>query len=158
MMYTGGSRLPAHEINSGTPVIENIHYENIQCDYAKKNVIQIIGIPEMPINNVTLKNIQLSGKTGIEICDSKNIILDNLSISNKMGSFTEISFCDSIVLNNIEIISTDENKVPFKIKEVDNLSLENVKCNLKGNLVHVSGCSKSITIDSSIPEKKIIKK
>ena len=129
MMYTGGDRLPALKVTSGTPV--------------------------MPVKNVTLKNINLRGRTGIEISDAKNITLDNLSISDEKGSFTKISFCDSITVNNIEIINTDENKVPFIINDVDNTSLNNVKYNLKGELVHITVHSEKITIDKSIPENKI---
>jgi hypothetical protein len=155
MMYTGGDRLPAQEVNSGTPVIENLHYENIKCDYSKRNVIQIVGIPEMPVRNVTLKNINLKGNSGIEISDAKNITLDSLSISNDKGSFAKISFCDSITINNIEIVSTDEDEIPFIINDVDNSSLENVKYNLKGEIVKVKGHSENVKIDKSIPEKKI---
>ena len=75
MMYTGGDRLPKQEVNEGTPVIENIHYENIQCAYSKRHSIQIIGIPESPIRNVSLKNINLKGMQGVEIRDAANIRL-----------------------------------------------------------------------------------
>ena len=156
-MYTRGTRLPAKEVDSGTPVIENLYYENIQCDYSKRNVIQIIGIPEMPVKNVTLKNIKLRGRTGIEISDAKNITLDNLSISNERGSLAEISFCDSIAVNNIEIISTDENEIPFIINDAGNSSIENVKYTLKGELVKITGDSENIIIDKSIPDNKIRK-
>ena len=156
-MYTGGDRLPAQDVDPGTPVIENLHYENITCDYSKRNVIQIVGIPEMPVRNVTFKNINIKGNTGIEISDAKNITLDSLSISNENGSFAKISFCDSITVNNIEIVSTDENEVPFIIKEVNNTNLANVKYNLKGDLVNITGYSENIAIDKSIPENKIRK-
>ncbi len=158
MLYTGGNRIPAEEVTGGTPVIENLHYENIKCIYSKKNVIQILGIPEMPVNNVTFKDINLGGKTGIEISDAKNMTLDNLSISNEKGTFAQISFCDSISINNIEIVSTDESNIPFDFNDVTNLNLANVKHNLKGTLVNVSGSLENLTINKYIPEDKIKKK
>jgi polygalacturonase len=155
MLYHGGNRMPAREVNAGTPDIGNLHYENIQCDYAKRNVIQIVGIPEMPVNNVTLKNINLGGRTGIEISDAKNITLEGLSIFNEEGSFAKIAFCDSIAIDNIEIIGTDESEVPFIMNDVVNSSLENVRYNLKGDLVQITGRSENIKIDKSIPENRI---
>ena len=58
LLYSGGDRLPEQEVSSGTPVVENIHYENIRCEYAKRNIIQIIGLPEMPVNHVSFKDIE----------------------------------------------------------------------------------------------------
>jgi len=150
MMYTGGDRLPAQEVNAGTPFIENIHYENIKCGYSKRNVIQIIGLPEMPIKNVTLKNIELSGKTGIDIRDAKNISLDSLSISNETGTFMKIAYSENIAVDNIEIISTDKNKIPFVFKDVEKSSLENVTTNIKGKLVEIIGNPESVKIDERL--------
>ncbi len=155
MMYTGGDRLPAQGVDAGTPVIENLHYENITCDFAKRNVIQIVGIPEMPVQNVTLKNIALKGRTGIAISDAKNITLDNLSISNEKGAFAKVSFSDSIFINDIEIEGTDKSETPFIIKDVTNLMLEDVAYSLRGELVRITGPSESIVIDKSIPKNKI---
>jgi polygalacturonase len=157
MMYTGGDRLPAQAVDASTPVVENLHYENIKCDYSKRNVIQIVGIPEMPVKNVTLKNIQLKGRKGIEINDAKNITLDNLIISNEEGSFTSISYCDSITINNIEIVSTDEDTTPFIFTDVSNSSFTNMKYDLKGDIVSIKGSSENVLIDKSIPEDKIRK-
>jgi polygalacturonase len=153
MMYTGGDRLPAQEVNPGTPVIENLHYENIHCDFAKRNVIQIIGIPEMPVKNVALKNIKIGGNRGIEIRDAKNIILENLFVSNKEGSFANISFSESITMNHIEIVNTDETNIPFVIHAVQNSSIENVKHNFKGQLFKVTGRSKNVKMDENLAQK-----
>ncbi len=155
MMYTGGDRLPAQVVNSGTPVVENLHYENISCDYAKRNVIQIIGIPEMPVSNVTLKNIRVSGNKGIEIRDAKNITMENLAIANNKGSFANISFSENININNIEILNTDENEIPFVMNDVNNTSLKNVKYILDGQLVEITGSSENVKFDTSIPENRI---
>jgi polygalacturonase len=155
MLYHGGNRVPAQEVNAGTPVIGNLHYENISCDYSKRNVIQIVGIPEMPVNNVTLKNINVSGRMGVEISDAENIRLENLSVSNEKGAFTEISYSDGIVVSNIEILGTDENKVPFVFTDSRNVKLEKVKTGLKGQLVSISEGSQNVNIDASIPEDQI---
>jgi len=157
MMYTGGDRLPAQSVDSGTPIIENINYENISCDYSKRNVIQIIGIPEMPVNKVSLKNIRLNGRTGIEISDTKNISLEDIQVSNEKGSLASISFSDSISINKIEIRATDQKKTPFSMVDVSHLNLQNVKSDIKKDLVKISGSDESIFIDSSIPKDKIIK-
>jgi len=135
MMYTGGDRLPAQEINSETPVIENLHYENIQCAYSKRNVVQIIGIPEMPVKNVILKELYLTGKSGIEISDAKIIQLDSLVISCEKGPLAIIMYSDSISVLDLEMLKWDETVVPITIKETNNLNMEKV------NLYQTQMCS-----------------
>ncbi|WP_297088085.1 glycoside hydrolase family 28 protein [uncultured Draconibacterium sp.] len=155
MMYTGGDRLPAQEVTSGTPVIENIHYENVSCDFAKRNVVQIIGIPEMPVKNVSLKNIRLGGNLGVEVVDAQDISFENLSVSNKTGSFAKISFSSNISMENVEVLKTEPGKTPFVFNTVSGANLKNVKHNLSRELVKITGESENIKIDDNISKEQI---
>lgn len=150
MMYTGGDRLPAHEVNEGTPVIENIHYENIYCEYAKRNVIQIRGIPEMKVNNISLKNIHIGGNKGIEIIDANNIKLDQISIANKKGPVANVSFSNEVFIDDLTIVATDESKTPILIHSLTNSSIKNVKYNLTGDLIKIDKTSKNVVYDKSV--------
>ncbi len=156
MLYSGGDRLPVQEVSSGTPVVENIHYENIKCKYAKRNVIQIIGLPEMPVNNVHFKNLNLSGNLGIEITDAKNITFNNLTITNKTGSLAAISYADSITIDTLNIQGTDPENIPITLNDAHFIKLDNVSHNFKGKLVYITGNSENIVIDKSLQENKII--
>jgi polygalacturonase len=156
MLYTGGDRLPEQEVNEGTPFVENIHYENIQCDFSKRNVIQIIGLPEMPVRNISFKNITFSGNTGIEIIDAKNITLENLKVSNKKGSFASISYCDSITIDSLNIVGTDTKNIPIVLNSTQHIQIDNITHQVEGVLINVSGNSDQIEIDKSIPENQIV--
>jgi hypothetical protein len=145
------------DVNEGTPVIENINYENIQCNYSKRNIIQIVGIPEMPVKNISLKNINLNGKKGIEIIDAKNVQLDNVSVGNQSGSIASVSYCDNISFNNFHVKSVDEKAVPVEFTDVVNSEIMNFKSDLTGNLVQIKGNSENIRFDRSIAEDKIIR-
>ncbi len=157
MMYTGGDRLPAQKVDGGTPIIENINYKNISCEYSKRNVIQIIGIPEMPVRDVSLKNIRLSGKLGMDISDAVNIKMDSIGISNEIGSSASISYADSITISTIEILNSPEDKVPFVYTNVVNSSLTNVKTKHNDKWIQLIGESDNIEIDKAIPKDKIEK-
>ena len=63
--YSGG--------NSPT-TFENIRIENLKCNVAKAKAVSIVGLPEMPITNVELKNITIykAGETS-EITNVKNM-------------------------------------------------------------------------------------
>ena len=154
MLYSG-NRLPMQEVNAGTPVVENINYENIQCKYAKRNIIQIVGIPEMPVQNISFKSINLYGKKGIEIIDARNIKLDNISVGNQTGSIASISHSDNINFNNFHVTSIDEKAIPIVFTNVVNSGILNFKSTLTGNLVNIKGNSENVRFDLSIPEDKI---
>ncbi len=158
MLYSGGNRLPAREITDETPVIEGIHYENIRCDYSKRNVIQIIGLPEMPVKNVTFKDLQLQGNLGIEITDARNISLSNLTVSGKTGSPLKISYCDSISVNTLKISAEDPDCLPILFNNTNNAWLDNIYYYPEKEIIIITGDSENILVDKGIPEDKIIRK
>jgi polygalacturonase len=155
MLYSGGDRLPSRDITDETPVIENLWYENINCLYSKKNVIQIKGIPEMPVKNVTMKNINIGGALGIDINDAENIELRNLTISNEKGPFTKISYSEGISITKIKIVSTDVNETAFIINSSRNITLNEVETSIQDTLVNISADSENIETDGSIPGHRL---
>ena len=102
-----------------------------------------------------MKNIDLGGKTGVEISDAKNISLNNLTVSNEKGAAVDISFSDHISIDQIEVKKTDETVTPFQLKQVTNLKIGGVKYAKEGELVSIEGSSETITLDESIPENKV---
>ena len=156
MLYSGGNRIPEQDVNIGTPVIEGIHYENISCNYAKQNVIQIIGLPEMPVNNVSFKNLNLGGRIGIDVKDAKNITFENLKISNEVGSPASISFSDNITIDNLKIIETAPENLPIQLHDIHHVKMSNLEYHSEKELVKITGMSESLEFDKSIPEQRIV--
>ena len=62
-----------------TPVFRNINIENIICNGAGR-AMEFNGLPEMPIDGIYLKNVNIIAKSGAEFNYSKNIIKENLNI------------------------------------------------------------------------------
>lgn len=154
MLYSG-SRLPAEDVSEDTPYIENINYENIRCDYSERNVIQIIGIPEMPVRNISFTDIELGGKQGIEITDAKDITFNNISVSNTKGPFAEVKFSNNIVFDNVTVVKTDENTTPFVFQDVTDATLTRLKATMKDQLILITGKSRNIKTDDSVKERQI---
>ena len=154
MLYSG-SRLPAEDVSEDTPYIENINYENIRCDYSERNVIQIIGIPEMPVRNILFTDIELGGKQGIEITDAKDITFNNISISNTKGPFAEVKFSNNIAFDNVTVVKTDENTTPFVFQDVTDATLTRLKATMKDQLILITGKSRNIKTDDSVKERQI---
>ena len=71
-------------VTEATPAFRNIHMENIVCNGAK-NAIVLQGLPEMPLQNVTLKNSQFTSQFGVSVVDAEKISFENVRVENKSG-------------------------------------------------------------------------
>jgi DNA sulfur modification protein DndE len=76
--YGNGSENPKIElipINEGTPQIKNIFVEHVLAKGAETGLL-IRGLPEMPIRDIQLTNIDIESKQGYRVIEAQNIILN----------------------------------------------------------------------------------
>ncbi len=66
------------------PTFRNIHIRNVTCRQAKGSV-QLFGLPERNIENITLENISISAEKGLFCTDAKDIKLVNVKITTEQG-------------------------------------------------------------------------
>lgn len=79
---TDGERDMSPVVNEGTPVFRNMQFENVVCRGAQKGVF-VRGLPEMPIRNITMKNMVLTADKGIELIDADQISFENVQLFTK---------------------------------------------------------------------------
>lgn len=82
-------------VDETTPCFRNIHVENLVCAGARRALF-FNGIPEMPIDGITLKNVDISSKLGAEFVYSKNIVMENVSIRHEEGEKVVIRYCENV--------------------------------------------------------------
>ena len=78
MLY-GCGKAPA---SKKPPIFRNIHIRNVTCQQAD-TAVEIIGLPEKPIENITLENISISAEKGLSCTDIKGLKLINVAITTK---------------------------------------------------------------------------
>ncbi len=66
-------------VTEATPVFRDFHISNVVCRGAEKGIF-IRGIPEMNVRNITLENIVLKTRKGIEITEGTGISLRNIHL------------------------------------------------------------------------------
>jgi polygalacturonase len=71
-------------VTEATPQFRDIHIENVICRGAK-NAIVLQGLPEMPLNNISLKNVSISSQLGVTVVDAENISFENVRVENQTG-------------------------------------------------------------------------
>jgi gamma-glutamyltranspeptidase len=94
-------------VNETTPVFKNMHLENIYCNGAAKAIF-VRGLPEMPVENIVLKNMLLQAKQGIDIQEAANCSFQNiqLEIADKSQPLIDIINAKNTVFNQIKTNSS----------------------------------------------------
>lgn len=79
--YVGelADRLPAREVNDLTPNYKNISISNLIIENGT-HFLKVIGIPESPLTNLTIDNVNANCSNLIFINDAKNVTIKNSTI------------------------------------------------------------------------------
>lgn len=81
-----------------TPAFRDIHISNIVCKGVGRAMF-FNGLPEMPIDNVSVKNVVVSdAKEGIVISQAKGVTLENIRIETK-GEVLQIQNAEGVKVN-----------------------------------------------------------
>lgn len=75
---------PVPAVTEETPCFRNIHVSNVVCQGAKR-AIYFNGLPEMPLDNLTMKNSLFACDRGAEMHYARNITFENVTIQPKTG-------------------------------------------------------------------------
>jgi exo-poly-alpha-galacturonosidase len=84
----------AQPFNESTPVIRDITFRNIVLDTVTGNAVYLSGLPESPLEHITLENITAIGKYGLKANNIKGFAMENVSILSRED--------ENYVLNHIE--------------------------------------------------------
>ena len=71
-------------VTEETPCFRNLYISNIICQGAKRG-IYFNGLPEMPLDNLVLKNSLFVCDKGAEMHYARNIVFDKVKIVNSEG-------------------------------------------------------------------------
>ena len=66
-------------VSEETPAFKNMYFKNIYVDGAQQ-ALKIIGIPEMPVENLQFKNMMIRSDAGIQMNYARKIEFDNVDL------------------------------------------------------------------------------
>lgn len=94
-----GEAIPAKvdpmPVDESTPCFRNIHISGLVCSNARRALF-FNGIPEMPIDQIVLENIDITSQIGAEFVYSRNITLKNVNIHTETGEKLVTRFCEGV--------------------------------------------------------------
>lgn len=86
-MLEEGEAMPVngiYPVSIETPVFRKISFDNISCTGARRAIF-FNGLPELNIQDITVKNVTISSQLGADIRESDRIFLENVRILNTEG-------------------------------------------------------------------------
>jgi exo-poly-alpha-galacturonosidase len=86
------------EVNEGTPVFRDIVFKNIKLETKTGNAIYLTGLPESPLENIQMENVDAIGKYGFKANNIKGLVLKNVSVASHED--------EKFVFNNVYVSST----------------------------------------------------
>jgi polygalacturonase len=90
---TGDSQVPP--VTDATPQFRDIHIQNVICRGARKAIV-LEGLPEMPIRDITLKDVSITANSGVFVTDATGIKFQDVQVQNQSGPpLTQLRVKDS---------------------------------------------------------------
>ncbi|TAK51757.1 MAG: glycoside hydrolase family 28 protein [Bacteroidetes bacterium] len=102
MLYTG-KRLPEQPVAPSTPRMRNIHFDNIKCLSGKSYAVELLGLPEMLIENISFNNISGNAEKGVHFSDVKGIEMKNTSFKAMKEPLLKIMNGSDITIDSMSV-------------------------------------------------------
>ena len=106
LYYTanGGPATEVPEVNEGTPCFRNIFINGVKSA-ASAIPVKFNGLPEMPIENISVTNSTMSSRRGGLLSESTHIRFDNVTIRSAEGPALTINNVSDASLRNCRFLS-----------------------------------------------------
>jgi len=88
-------------VSERTPIFRDFHMRNITCERAKA-AIEIRGLPEMPIDNITIENVRMTAETGATIIDATNVTLSSVHLKCEKSPALRCNNVENLRLDRFE--------------------------------------------------------
>lgn len=75
---------PVPPVDEGTPIFRNILFEDI-VSRGSKGAFTLRGLPEMPLRDITFRDVSLSAATGADLAHADGIVFERVSIRPQRG-------------------------------------------------------------------------
>lgn len=82
--------------DDGTPIMHHLRFENITLDTIEGHAVYLHGLPESPVKDVVMQNIQAIGKHGFLANTVQGLTLENVNVTAREGAARTFSNVESL--------------------------------------------------------------
>lgn len=134
-------------VTEETPQIRNIFIENIHCNGAKVGVF-VRGLPEMPVQHIHLKNLNLSVDKGVEIKDAQHITIENATVHTRAEApLLYIESAKDLAFNRLQFDKKQPQTVEVHGSNSSNIMIKNTAIDHTNISFHHGANNNTVTIN-----------
>ncbi len=111
-------------VSERTPIFRNIHISNVTGTNVKK-AGTILGITEMPIQNISFSNINIQSTEGFMLNTTDKVEFHDVKITNTLGAAFKIENSANLILDNVATMKPVEKTPLIRLTEVSNAMIAN---------------------------------
>ncbi len=104
MLYAG-TRLPEMPVSRETPSVRNVHYRNVTSSGGKGYGIELIGLPELPVEQIDFDNVTVGGVKGARLADVRDVRFTGSRIESGESPAVAIESGAGIVFDSVTFSS-----------------------------------------------------
>ncbi|MDR2936511.1 MAG: glycoside hydrolase family 28 protein [Rikenellaceae bacterium] len=110
--------IPEGPVNEKTPTFRNIHIAGVTASEVNR-AGEITGISEMPVQNLSFSNINMTARTGFNITTARQIEFHDVTVDAETGPSFNVRDAENLVFDNV--------KTNTPLPGTPTVSLENVR-------------------------------
>jgi polygalacturonase len=111
---------PEEPLSERTPCFRNIHINNVTGSQTKQ-AGYLLGLPEMPIENITFNNINIDAEKGFIVKDAKNIEFHNVTVNAGSGPVVEAENVNNLELEAVKTYAPFSDTPVISLKNTENV-------------------------------------
>lgn len=111
-------------VTERTPIFRNIHISNVTGTNVN-TAGRVIGIPEMPVHNLSFSNINMDAKEGFSIHTATDVEFHDVKVSTTLGASFKIENVKNIILDNVSTQTPLKDTPIIKLDNVSNAMINN---------------------------------
>jgi polygalacturonase len=146
MLYTG-TRYPVQPVMTTTPSVRNIHFENITCLSGSSYGVELLGLPERSIRNVTFSGLDFNASRGVHFADVEEISMKGSKIKSASSPVVEISDGADISLVGLTLSGPSSMLIHVDGQRSKEISVENS---------NIRNLGESVSFGSDVSPKAVI--
>jgi len=138
----------AEPVTERTPQFRNISLKNIVCNGARRAVL-LNGLPEMPVKDIRMENVDISAQTGVLCIDVDGFDLGHSAIYATAGPVISVNQCKNLNLSQIKYLKGADSFLRVDGDKTENIKVAGVDLSLAKKKIDFgkSADSKAVVID-----------
>ena len=110
---------PDEPVSERTPVFRNIHISNVTATQTRQAGL-LMGLEEMPIENVTFTDIKIDADKGFVVENARNIAFHDVIVSTSNGSVLSADCVENLEIEGVKTLKPEKKTPVIQLTNVKN--------------------------------------